>query len=568
MGKISVNFGSSGAYTIELSWTQGTQSVANNTTPLHFTCSIHANRKATFNGQARTDTLTVGGTTVRPQHGSYVVPDDGSVVVLWETDVTVTHDSDGSYKNKAISVGVLIDTTFSTSGYIGTVTASGTITLDTIPRTSTLSYTGSVLGSQTTFTINAKSTAFTHKLTYKYGTKTGTIKDGVKGGTHTWTSPISLAAEFPNANTGDVTYTMTTYTGSTVVGTKTVTGYLKIPENANTKPILKSGWAVASYYNDGTAAAGIAAFVQGYSRARVSFTGSNITFQHGAIVKSYKITCAGVTDSASPFLTGVLTGTSASIVCTVTDSRGFTASETLKVTLYPYSNPALSSLSLYRGNEDGTANTSGLCIWAKATLKYSDIGGKNSCSLQGFYRLAGGSYGTGQNLVSNQAKRLTNAAAVESSYVAKIVAKDSLGNSRQYEATIPTAAVAFHIREGGKGAAFGKYAETDSLLDVGWDLRVHGKATFDDQEMVLRSLGRGSWSGDLNELNDMAIRFINLAECQNGPSATGYGLLETLKPVVGSSIRVQRFTSLNTGSVISRIYATEQWYPWSHADVN
>lgn len=488
MGKISVDFGYSDAYTIDLVWTQGTQSIANNTTALHFTCSIHANRRVTFNGEARTDTLTVGGTTVRPQHGSYVVPDDGSVVVLWETDVTVTHDSDGSYKNKAISVGVLIDTTFSTSGDIGTVTASGTITLDTIPRTSTLSYTGSVLGSKTTFTINSKSTAFTHKLTYKYGTKTGTIKEGVKGGTHTWESDIELAEEFPNANTGDVTYTLTTYHNGNPIGTKTVTGYLKIPENAATKPILKSGWAVASYYNDGTAAKNIAEFVQGYSKAGVSFTDSKVTFQHGATWKSYKISCAGVTDSASPYRTGVLTGTSASIVCTVTDSRGFTASETLTVTLYPYSNPTLSSLSLYRGNEDGTANTSGLCIWAKATLKYSDIGGKNSCSLQGFYRLAGGSYGTGQTLSSNKAKMLTNAAAADSSYVAKIVATDSLGNSRQYEATIPTAAVAFHIKEGGKGAAFFKYAEKDGVLAVGGALDVDKALviTMDEIDSVTR----------------------------------------------------------------------------------
>ena len=563
MGKISVNFGTSDAYTIELVWTQGTQSIANNTTALHFACSIHANRRVTFNGQARTDTLTVGGITARPQHGNYVVPDDGSVVLLWETDITVTHDADGSYKDKAISVGVLIDTTFSSSGYIGTVTATGTITLDTIPRASSLSYTGSVLGSKTTFTIKSASTAFTHKLTYKYGTKSGTIAEGVKGGTVIWTSPMELAEEFPNANTGDVIYTLTTYNGTKAIGTKTLQGYLRIPENADTKPTLNTGWATTTPYNADTAASGIAAFVQGYSKARVSFDGSRIAFKYGAIVKSYKITCAGVTDSASPFLTGVLTGTSASIVCTVTDSRGFTASETLTVTLLPYSPPALSELSLYRGDEDGTANNEGVCIWAKAKLTFSDLGGLNDCSLQGFYRLASGNYGSGMDLVSGQAAVLTNAASIEASYVAKIVAKDSLGNSKQYEATIPTAAVAFHIKDGGNGAAFGKYAEEDGLLDVAWGLRVRGTAIFDDPDLVMRSMGRGGWTGDFDELNDMCLRFVDLSACTNGPSATGWGLLETLKPGITTTVRVQRFTFYDTGVTVSRTYANSKWYPWS-----
>ena len=67
---------------------------------------------------------------------------------------------------------------------------------------------------------------------------------------------------------------------------------------------------------------------------------------------------------------------------------------------------------------------------------------------------------------------LTVAAAATSTYVAKIEAKDGLGNTAAYEATIPTDSVAFHIREGGQGAAFGKYAEEDDLLDVAWAARI------------------------------------------------------------------------------------------------
>ena len=174
----------------------------------------------------------------------------------------------------------------------------------------------------------------------------------------------------------------------------------------------------------------------------------------------------------------MLTGTSATITCTVTDSRGYTATGTVSVTLYPYKKPALSDVALYRADEDGTANRAGLCIYARAKLTWSDIGGRNPCSLTGYFRLQSGSYpSAGTDMTSGTGILLTNAAAVTSTYVAKIEAKDSLGNTASYEATIPTDNVAFHIREGGQGAGFGKYAEEDDLLDVAWNALVRKNMT-------------------------------------------------------------------------------------------
>ena len=55
--------------------------------------------------------------------------------------------------------------------------------------------------------------------------------------------------------------------------------------------------------------------------------------------------------------------------------------------------------------------------------------------------------------------------------MALLVLTDSLGNSTEFEENIPTEQVAFHLKEGGQGAAFGKAAEQDELLDVAWDAR-------------------------------------------------------------------------------------------------
>ena len=341
------------------------------------------------------------------------------------------------------------------------------------------------MGQPYNLAITAASNGFSHDLVLTWGGNYFLIARQVLG-TVSWTPNIAeLAPVIPNAASAVGTITLHTYNcfaenpdDRTLIGSKSYPVTLTVPSSA--APSVASGWASAAWYNEGTAAASIAAFVQGYSKAKVTFDQSKITTKYGATIQSYKIACGGVTDTASPYLTGVLTGTSATITCTVTDSRGYTATGTVSVTLYPYKKPALSDVALYRADEDGTANRAGLCIYAKATLTWSDIGGKNNCALTGNFRLQSGSYpAAGTEMTSGVGILLTVAASATSTYVAKITAVDSLGNTAAYEATIPTDSVAFHIREGGQGASFGKYAEEDDLLDVAWNSRVRKNLTVD-----------------------------------------------------------------------------------------
>lgn len=53
------------------------------------------------------------------------------------------------------------------------------------------------------------------------------------------------------------------------------------------------------------------------------------------------------------------------------------------------------------------------------------------------------------------------------------IATDSLGNTATYEATIPTEKVAFHLKAGGDGAAFGKAAEKSKALELAADWNLH-----------------------------------------------------------------------------------------------
>lgn len=489
-------------------------------------------KKASTTGTITTPTtgnwdcsLTVNGENLSQKVYAGITAD---WVLLLEKNFTVDHDSDGQ---KSISIEASVWGPSGTA-YSGLQTVgSGTAVLDSIPRASSLSCAGAmVMGQPYNLAITAASNGFSHDLVLTWGGNYFLIARQVLG-TVSWTPNIAdLAPVIPNAASAVGTITLHTYNcfasnpnDRTLIGSKYYPVTLTVPSSA--APSVASGWASAAWYNEGTAAASIDAFVQGYSKAQVTFDSSKITTKYGATIQSYKIACGGVTDTASPYLTGVLTGTSATITCTVTDSRGYTATGTVSVTLYPYKKPALSDVALYRADEDGTANRAGLCIYARAKLTWSDIGGRNPCSLTGYFRLQSGSYpAAGTAMESGAGILLTNAAAVTSTYVAKIEARDSLGNAAAYEATIPTDNVAFHIRDGGQGAGFGKYAEEDDLLDVAWNSRVRKNLTVD---------GAVSIGNIANLLNQLTSR-PNTAELLTDFN-TGYGLTPGLWAVWNES---------------------------------
>ena len=92
----------------------------------------------------------------------------------------------------------------------------------------------------------------------------------------------------------------------------------------------------------------------------------------------------------------------------------------------------------------------------------------------------GGSYGSGEALSSGVTGIISGSAVISAdrSYVAKLVITDSLGNTAEFEDSIPTERVAFHLKEGGNGAAFGKVAETEYVLELAedWELKGGKKA--------------------------------------------------------------------------------------------
>ena len=165
----------------------------------------------------------------------------GSTITLGTTTHTVTHNSDGT-KSVALESTFYIRATLS-GVYRESIKASGTISLDAIPRVSvpTVSAASVQMLSTVTISTNRKSASFTHDLSYSLAVSNSlavrdTIATGV-GDSYQWTVP-DLVSNIPGNSSVACTITCKTKSGSTVIGTNTVTLTLTIP--AKSKPSVSA----------------------------------------------------------------------------------------------------------------------------------------------------------------------------------------------------------------------------------------------------------------------------------------------------------------------------------------
>lgn len=443
------------------------QSTADNKSTVHMVLYLYANTTGSYNQDGDAYWSINGKKTYYTF--SYTSP---AWYVLGERTEEISHNNDGT---KTVTLSGVWCSAISGGWAPYSLSVSGEVTLPTIPRATTPGIGGVTMGETAHISLPRASSGFTHTLRYVFGGAAETIATGVATG-YDWLVPESLAAQIPDAASGKGTLTCETYSGSTLIGTKSVTFTASVP--GSMKPAVLSGWAAVTYDNSGTAAENMAAWVQGYSKARAAFDASKVTCRQGAGVSKFSITYLGKTTEGNPCRTETISTTGATVRCTVTDSRGLTAWEDFNIALLEYAPPALVGADLFRSDGEGAAADGGAHIAGVARVRYSELGGLNSVTLKGYWKSVGGGYGAGETLTVGTVGLVTGNVEISAdrSYVALLVLTDSLGNTARYEENIPTEKVAFHLKEGGKGAAFGKAAETEGVLELAedWHLKLTG----------------------------------------------------------------------------------------------
>lgn len=443
------------------------QSTADNKSTVHMVLYLYANTTGSYNQDGDAYWSINGKKTYYTF--SYTSP---AWYVLGERTEEISHNNDGT---KTVTLSGVWCSAISGGWAPYSLSVSGEVTLPTIPRATTPGIGGVTMGETAHISLPRASSGFTHTLRYVFGGAAETIAAGVATG-YDWLVPESLAAQIPDAASGKGTLTCETYSGSTLIGMKSVTFTASVP--GSMKPAVLSGWAAVTYDNSGTAAENMAAWVQGYSKAKATFDGSKVTCRQGAGISKFSITYLGKTAAGNPCRTETISTTGATVRCTVTDSRGLTAWEDFNIALLEYAPPALVGADLFRSDGEGTAADGGAHIAGVARVRYSELGGLNSVTLKGYWKSVGGGYGAGETLTVGTVGLVTGNVEIspDRSYVALLVLTDSLGNTARYEENIPTEKVAFHLKEGGKGAAFGKAAETEGVLELAedWHLKLTG----------------------------------------------------------------------------------------------
>lgn len=447
-------------YRLELDVVAGTQSIPNNTTIVSYTLYMSTGNIAfadsDVNWSINIDGKTASGkwtpTTATAYNSRIAIPSGSGTF-------TITHTADGT---KTISISASSTTSRASSWSPLAQSLSGSMVLTTIPRASqpSLNVSTQALGSAIIISTNRASTSFTHTLTYAFGNQSGTIATGVAT-SQSWTLPIGLASAIPNAPSGTGTITCTTYNGTSLIGSKSVSFTATVPNNSTFQPTA----TISSIVQGTTLPSGITVFVQNQSKAKVTSTG---TGKYSATISTYSVSVAGIGTYTGSVITSATLQNSGSVrvTLTVTDSRGLKGSTYQDIDVVAYSPPQLPTFNASRSESTPSD------ILANFDASISPINNQNHKYFRIRSKASDGSWvvetessetyvfsGT-QTIVSDPDK----------SYEIEFFFQDSF-TSITRTVQVGTAFTLMDFNASGKGIAIGKVSESDSF-EIAMDLKV------------------------------------------------------------------------------------------------
>ena len=323
---------------LTFSWERTSYSVDKNTSTISYT--LKGNGTYTGYINTRNITLVINGTTVYTETGPIKVYNG---TVLKSGTITISHNSDGT---KSFSASAECGIYYSAINSTG----SGSFTLNTIPRKSTVKATNGDIGSTSTITITRASSSFTHTLTWSCSGLSGTFATKTTATSVKATIPTSIYAKIPNAKTVTVTVTCETFNGSTSLGTNTCT-FTATANESVCKPSL-TYTAILDINTKTTAVTGDnTKFIKGISNAQIS--GVSATGNNSATIKSIVFKCDTQSANVSNGTATINAVTSGTFTVTATDSRGYSNTVTYKPTIYDYTKPTITAKA-YRPQQTGS----------------------------------------------------------------------------------------------------------------------------------------------------------------------------------------------------------------------
>lgn len=544
-------------WTFKLEVTENSTSVENNTSSV--TVAVYIGRGSSagasyMHGCKISCPVNITGCTqqtITYNNTSRVDVKAGGWLHIGSTTFTgVPHDADGT---KTVTVSASFTNNISPSSG----SASGNVTLTTIPRKSSMSILNGTLGTAQTITISRHSSAFTHTIAYSCGNYNGYICQNSASTSISWTPPLDFANGAPNGTSVYMTFTLYTYNGGTQIGYNSYAITCAIP--ASVKPSVSftvtDGKGYLSQYGS---------YLQGLSTFSINVTASG---SYGSSITSYKTTADNKQYTTTSINTSVIVGSGTlSIVATVTDSRGRTASASKNVTVTPYSTPKITSLNIKRTDAAGVSNISGGYLTVTFSSAMSSLNGTNGSGYSVQYKkvkdpesaytyvdLTG--YTNNLNVTNG---KYTFPADTGSSYDVILAAADKFTRVTSSGIGSPVLKI-ISILKRGIGVAIGKTAEMEDTFEIGLDTICRNK------------LHVKSPSGNLNDVGNFVDYGFITAYIPSATNITGQSIVPLRlgrqlgdfftvngsgEVVVGANVKAVRITACIGGSsTAGRVWA-------------
>ena len=456
--------------------------------------------KVVFNGVTYKGTNTVG------------ISSSSTKTLASKSGIKVSHNSDGS-SSVSYSFSQEFGITFGGS-YIGTKSGSGTATLTTLARGSTISTPSTgTLGTAQTLKITKHNSSYYH-IIKAVGSKGGsqTVCSRTQSTSVTWTPSISAFAKYETTSkTLSIKLTIDTYANSsttTKIASSTITAKYTIPSSCSPTINSFSYSDVNNYSSKDSTLSGVYMIK---TLSKLKYT-AKATGKQGATIKTMQLKYGSVTASATIKSTtnsdGTTTGTGTytsgstwtyannqTATLTVTDTRGYTVSKTYTIKSADYSLPTISKLNAHRTSTVIDTSTS---IAIDSTEVVDDILGINSyivvsCkvftptnSYNNKMTLKVTYKGSATNSTSktdtitlsgDDLKSLSNKYIYipinddADAYAIKLTVTDIFGKTATSSTSVSSAFCLIHFNENGQSMALGKICSTDEpaqTLEIGF----------------------------------------------------------------------------------------------------
>lgn len=317
--------------------------------------------------------------------GGVTIGGSGTKTLAIVTNIKIPHDSNGG-KHFDFSFSQELKVTLSGS-YVGSVSASGGIDCDVIPRATKpyCSPASVYFGNSVTIKTPRASSDFGHVISYSYYDTNVQIAANQWNDEFKWTVPTSLINKMTNTSYSYMTFKVDTYNHA---GKYIGTNYCRLDL------VLPSGYEPSvtgiTYTNEDAAIAkrfGASTIIQGVSKVKCNVSTST---KNGATITYYQNEIDGQSiPGPNSFFTTQPLKSSGTVVLksTVTDSRGQKATLSKNISVTQWWSPAVKNVSAQRWNvTSNKADDEGTAVKITYSFSIAPVANKNDKSVMIQYK--------------------------------------------------------------------------------------------------------------------------------------------------------------------------------------